>query len=66
MYAKAAMNVRKLEKEIVVPPIGRMNTIAKSRGGLQSGSVVLSVKCQHGDAEYFPKNCKVFIANKSI
>ena len=55
MYANAAMNVRKscrkLEKEIVVPPLGRMNTKLKCRGGLQSGSIVRSVaiECKHGD-----------------
>ena len=56
MYAKASMIVRKscgkLEKEIVVPPLGRMNTNAKCCGGLQTGSVVRSVaiECKHGDA----------------
>ena len=44
----------KLEKEIEVPPLGRMNTNAKCRGGLQTGRVVRSVAidCQHGDVEY--------------
>ena len=43
-----------LEKEIEVPPLGRMNTNAKCRGGLQTGTVVRSVAidCQHGDVEY--------------
>ena len=55
MYAKASMIVRKscheLEKEIEVPPLGRMNTNAKCGGGLQTGRVVRSVTidCQHGD-----------------
>ena len=62
----------KLEKEIVVPPLGRMNTNVKCGGGLRGGSVVRSVaiECKHGDVEYyraeFPEICKVFITNKLI
>ena len=56
MYAKVAINVRKSCRKpkinFIVPPIGRMNTNAKSRGGLRGGSVVRSVtiECKHGDA----------------
>ena len=63
---------RKLEKEIVVPPLGRMNTNVKCGGGLRGGSVVRSVaiECKHGDVEYycaeFPEIRKVFIINKSF
>ena len=59
MYVKASMIVRrschKLEKEIEVPPLGRMNTNAKCDGGLQTGRVVRSVAidCQHGEGDAF-------------
>ena len=45
---------RKPKINFIVPPPGRMNTKAKDRGVLQSGSVVRSVaiECQHGDVEY--------------
>ena len=65
---------RKLEKEIVVPPLGRMNTNVKCGGGLRGGSVVRSVALNVNMAmsstiDYraeFPEICKVFITNKSI
>ena len=49
---------------------GRMNTNAKDRGGLQTGSVVrsvhLNVNMAMGYLSASLENCKVFFANKSI
>ena len=55
MYAKGSMIIckscHKLKIKIVVPLLGRMNTNAKRRGGLHSGSIVRSVAIEfkHGD-----------------
>ena len=64
MYAKAAMNVRKscrkLKINFIVPPLGRMNTNAKSAEDYiveaLFGRTMSTCFCL----------CKVFIANKSI
>ena len=53
MYAKATMNVRKsCCKPKITITLGRMNTKAQNREGLQTGTVVRSVaiECKHGDA----------------
>ena len=56
IYAKESMIIGKScckpKINFIVPPLGRMNTNAKCRGGLRGGSVVRSaIECQHGVSE---------------